>query len=852
LNPRIEEDLAWSSRGLGPPLTRPRVDSMTRHFVAVSSDQPNSYRSISDALAVAQDGTVITIWPGRYEENVVITKLVTLTAENGRGSVEIVSRRGNAIVCAAEAVRLSGLVITSDLSDGEDAATVEVVQGQLAMDDCETTGSGWTAVSARDRGSLAMRGCTVTNSRGAGIVVTSSHDNVIEDCSLTELATSGLVVAERGRVVLRRSAIEGADGNGLFGTGSGSAVIEDCSISRTGKPSVALAEASTARIIRLTMTHATDSAMFFSSSAESVVEDCSISDTEGSGITVTAGARPIMRRCTVERAHGGIVVTEKSTGSFQDCQFMGVSGAAITVRGTSSPVFSQTSVSDCDGVGVVLSAGSVAEFDQLVINGVAGLGLTIESGANAMVRSLHIEACEGDGINVTDSGRGRFEHVEIIKTAGVGVRVGRRGDVRIGELRSVGTGVVVEARGSATIRDSEIIEAPLDGFVVESDAEVSLARLTVRHTRRHGVVLSPGARGSLTSCTASKNRGDGISVLGHTAVALKDCTVTDNDGFGVNRHSAGHVTITNLTSRGNKKDPHQDEVVAVAGIAAESELAPPPPPTGASPLLELENLVGLAEVKAEVTTLINLNRMAQRRQELGLPAPPMGRHLVFAGPPGTGKTTVARLYGAILAGLGVLRQGHLIEVARADLVAQIIGGTAIKTTEAFSRALGGVLFIDEAYTLSSGDRGGSGPDFGREAIDTIVKLMEDHRDDVVVIAAGYTEEMQGFLASNPGLASRFSRTIEFANYSPAELVTIVEQMCSRHTYALDEAARRGLSAYFEDMPRTATFGNGRQARRTFEEMINRQASRLAGSADITADDLTSLVFGDLPPHGSNT
>jgi hypothetical protein len=502
----------------------------------------------------------------------------------------------------------------------------------------------------------------------------------------------------------------------------------------------------------------------------------------------------------------------------------------------------------------VLSEESVVEFDDLRINGVTGPGLAVESGANPMVRSLHIEACEGDGIQVASGGRGRFEHVEIITTAGAGVRVGRRGSVKIGELRSVGTGIIVEARASVSIRDSEITEAPLDGIVVESDAEVSLARLTVRRSRRHGIVLSTGARGTLTACSSTGNRGDGISVIGTTAVAVKDCAVTDNDGFGLradSRQSA--VSITNLTSRGNKKDrPAEEEAVAVAGAIDQSKPAPPPPPDDASPMVELDNLVGLAEVKAEVTALVNLNRMAQRRLEVGLPAPPMGRHLVFAGPPGTGKTTVARLYGAILAGLGVLRRGHLVEVARADLVAQIIGGTAIKTTEAFSRALGGVLFIDEAYTLSTGDRGGSGPDFGREAIDTLVKLMEDHRDDVVVIAAGYTTEMIGFLASNPGLASRFSRTVEFANYSPAELVTIVEQMCARHTYELDKPAREALNQHFEQMPRTATFGNGREARKTFEDMINRQASRLAGSEDISADELTSLVLEDLPRHFLNT
>ena len=218
--------------------------------------------------------------------------------------------------------------------------------------------------------------------------------------------------------------------------------------------------------------------------------------------------------------------------------------------------------------------------------------------------------------------------------------------------------------------------------------------------------------------------------------------------------------------------------------------------------------------------------MAQVRQQMGLPMPPMSRHLVFAGPPGTGKTTVARLYGAVLAELGILSKGHMVEAARADLVGQYIGSTAIKTTELVTKALGGVLFIDEAYTLSAGS-GGSGPDFGQEAIDALMKMMEDHRDELVVIVAGYSELMEQFLASNPGLASRFTRTIEFPNYTVEELVTITSNLCGKHYYELTDDAVDALTAYFERVPKNATFGNGRVARKLFEAMINNQASRLA-------------------------
>ncbi len=233
-----------------------------------------------------------------------------------------------------------------------------------------------------------------------------------------------------------------------------------------------------------------------------------------------------------------------------------------------------------------------------------------------------------------------------------------------------------------------------------------------------------------------------------------------------------------------------------------------------------------------------------RRAEAGLPRPPMSRHLVFAGAPGTGKTTVARLYGQILAALGVLPTGQLVEVSRADLVAEHIGGTAMKTTQRFNEAIGGVLFVDEAYALNPVE-GGSGHDFGREAIDTLVKLMEDHREEVVVIVAGYSVQMRAFLDGNPGLASRFSRTIEFDSYTTEELVTIVERLCSTHHYSLEYDTRLALARLFDSMARTESFGNGRVARKVFEEMIGRQAYRLSEAGASSGVELAQLLPQDL-------
>jgi len=226
-----------------------------------------------------------------------------------------------------------------------------------------------------------------------------------------------------------------------------------------------------------------------------------------------------------------------------------------------------------------------------------------------------------------------------------------------------------------------------------------------------------------------------------------------------------------------------------------------------------------------------------------LPVPSLSRHLIFSGAPGTGKTTVARLYGKILTALGVLAQGQLVECSRSDLVGEYVGQTAHRTKEAFDRARGGVLFIDEAYTLAPHDSASN--DFGREAIDTLVKLMEDHRDEVVVIAAGYSDEMDRFIETNPGLASRFSHTIEFENYEPDELVTIIEQHAATSGYELADATREALRAYFKTVDRGRSFGNGRFARKVLDGMITRHAGRLSAIATPTTDDLRVLLPDDI-------
>jgi hypothetical protein len=291
-------------------------------------------------------------------------------------------------------------------------------------------------------------------------------------------------------------------------------------------------------------------------------------------------------------------------------------------------------------------------------------------------------------------------------------------------------------------------------------------------------------------------------------------------------------------------------------VPAEAPTAPATAPKAPQESLDdlykkLDELVGMEKVKAQVKTFVNLVKVKKEREALGLPPLPVSLHAVFYGPPGTGKTTVARLLGGIYRAIGLLTKGQLVETDRAGLVAGYVGQTAAKVDEAVQKALDGVLFIDEAYALAP--RGSDGKDFGQEAVDILLKRMEDYRDRLAVIVAGYPDEMRSFIESNPGLRSRFSRHYYFEDYEPAQLGLILDGFAAKSQHALDPGAREKFLGLIEGLyaERDRSFGNARLVRNVFEKTVERQADRLASSgAEMTKEALCEIRPEDIPDRDS--
>ncbi|AYN43212.1 AAA family ATPase [Streptomyces dangxiongensis] len=815
---------------------------MSRQMLLVSQDGSAPYRTIGQALADASDGALITISAGTYREALVIDRVVTLAAGSEPGGVRVDGGTASAVVIAAEAAQLNGLTLEGG---GEQTPVVEVRHGEASLQQCTVSGDAWAGILAWQRGTLIARGCRVTGAGGAGIVVTSPGANVVEQTTVAQTLSSAIVVAERGRLTVRDCRLAESGGNGVCVNGNARAVVETTEITASAQPALVAEQNGSAELRGVTVTASAGLDAYLTSRGEVVLTDCVFTGSGAESVLVGGSSAPALCGCSMTgAARTGVRITESAKPYLEDCQVAG-SPVGIRVDGGSRAVLRSVRVSDASGDGLLVADGAAVEGERLSVSG--GTGVRLAGGAELALRDTEVAAGSGPAVDVREGATARLTGVRLGAAGAPGLAVA--GATAVAEacvLRDCG--VLVGADARVELKDTELVSSDADGVRVAGGGDLTAVGCRVHGAHGHGVHIQAGGRADLTHCVVFDNTGDGIRTNTEEPVRIQDCEIRDNGGQALHRlRSSSRFDAANVTGAegGGAAVPEgghrwSDTGNTPSGQDGRSTARH----TGTGPLTEMDALVGLESVKQEVTALINLNKMARRREEMGLPMPPMSRHLVFAGPPGTGKTTVARLYGAVLAELGILTQGHMVEVSRADLVAQIIGGTAIKTTEVFNRALGGVLFIDEAYTLTNQSKG-TGPDFGQEAVETLMKLMEDHRDEVVVIAAGYSEHMDQFLASNPGMASRFSRTVEFPNYTVEELVTIVRGLCAKHYYELTDGARDAVSRYFEHVPKGPTFGNGRVARQVFESMINRQASRLAVSAPGSDSELSRLTEADV-------
>ncbi|MEU5389027.1 MULTISPECIES: right-handed parallel beta-helix repeat-containing protein [Kitasatospora] len=780
------------------------------------------YATLREALEVAEPGDTLTVRAGTFREAVLVDKPVTLVPEQGPGSVRISppesAVRGGTALTVTAAATVSGLVVEG--SDRSAPAVLVAGADGAVLSGCRVETSSAVGVELADGARARLVDCVVENPSGLGVRLRAQSRAELLDCEVAAAGQSGLAVLAGSRLHAERVKVRRTGGAGVLLADPGTlAELIGCEVSEVRGSGVQAEAQAVGRLTDCTVHRVSGNGLSLDTGAELELSSCRVHEVPENAADLRGGAKLTLRQVTVHGfGRGALSVWDGGTRVLAEgCRFHSAQG---------------------DYPALWVSDGAALELADCALDDLPDALFVLDQGSTATARDCSFSAIRSSAVSVS---------------GGAGV------DLSGCRIQGAGTGLWFRDHGSGgLLTDCEIADVAT-GVIVTKGADPVLRECTVRGASEAGVYVSAQGRGEFDTVRVSQG-GFGFHVIDGCRTKLIRCRAERNSRAGFEFSEPGPVAegcTSDDAAPTPAVVPPVPAVPAPAGpplatlvqtsspaLPAAAVIAPIPDCRPADvALAELDSLVGLATVKQEVRTLIDLISVGRARQRAGLKAPSPRRHLVFTGAPGTGKTTVARLYGEILASLGVLQRGHLVEVARLDLVGEHIGSTAIRTAAAFDKARGGVLFIDEAYALAPED---GGRDFGREAIDTLVKLMEDHRDEVVVIVAGYTGEMERFLAANPGLSSRFSRTVTFPDYTAGELLDIARAQAAEHEYRLADATETALLTHFTGIDRSTGFGNGRTARQVFETMVERHASRVAHLPSPTTEDLQLLVPADLP------
>jgi Right handed beta helix region/ATPase family associated with various cellular activities (AAA)/AAA lid domain len=811
----------------------------------------------------------------------------------------------------AAAVTISGGALTLDDCDVSGGRLAAAGWAVAELVNCRLHDVVGPAVEVSGDSRIRLSGCLIEDVEGAGVALTQSATAeltgatirrvtgsavrlaeaaaaTIMDCEFAETGGDGAVIAGAAALIVRASRLRDLAGDGIRAEGSsprvagppatagevgeadgpgdprasGGVDLADCTIVRAGGNGLYTAADAHLVARRCQARDLGKAGTLSIGDSRLDLLSCEIQQSKSTGLVAQESARLTAVGSTVMQAGAnGVFISEEATVHLTDCIVRESSFTAVHIGGNATVDLLNCEISGTPEHGIRVTGRSMLRCTGGTIAAAQMTALQIEGTSDATVLKAAITDAKV-GIRIQDTPHHPLiEECSVTRTAQAGLEAGPATRLTVRDCtfrQSGGAGVFLDQGSRPSIESCEISEAGGSGLVVWTSSSALIRSTVVSSCRKNGIYLAPEVTARLEDCDVSATEGVAIYVGDDAAPTFCRCAVHDVGQDLALADSARPVfdrcdiagVPASAVPAGQRPGPRRR-----SSDAGPASGAPDADPAAADPeahlaalLAQLDKLVGLRRAKQDVGTQVKLMQMVKHRQEAGLPPPPLSRHLVFAGNPGTGKTTVARLYGQILAALGMLATGHLVEVDRGTLVGEYVGHTAPKTQAAFRRALGGVLFIDEAYALVPDGRGN---DFGQEAISTLVKLMEDHRDEVVVIVAGYPDQMERFIGANPGLASRFSRTLTFDDYTSPELVEIVAHQASEHQYELPERVRAALAAFFDAASRGEGFGNGRFARKVFQEMTERHARRVADlfsgpTAAMTADQLSMLIEEDLP------
>ncbi len=769
--------------------------------------------------------------------------------------------------------------------EGIEAAGVHLEEkAEAVMRQCRVLGSPREGVYVPTRSRLEMHSCEIGRSQGVGVLL-DGGEAVLRGCRIHGGASSGLVCSSGSRGSLTECEIVGHGPRQpqILVWRQSAPVLRDCRVTGGSGIGILVSEGSKPRFEYCTVSQHQGMSVFVDGASEPVFTDCRIGPGAQNGLVLTKASNAVLERCQIF-AHGEkfaqLLVSAGSSASLSGCSIQDGLGPGCFLESKSEAKLSKCEIHNHGGPGL-FAADSRLAMDDCLVSGGAHHGLMLrekaeavlekcrfhgqpeahaavfaESGGNAICRFCQFSEGRGHGLRVRGA-VARLEDCEMRSQSGAGVYSEEAGILflrgcRIHDCGRNGLALVGESQ--ATVEDCELAGQSADypQIFIGQKSQIILRGCRVNQPLSAGAwfveqsvgvlensEITGGPAGGLASNSGSVPKATGCTVRG-TAFALK----IGASGGGLFKKcrfvaTGAEAVAVAATSPAVFEDCFANEQpyarVALKADPARSELA--------QLMSRLNALIGLDSVKEQVRVAASKAQTQRARRNQGLKEVATSYHTVFTGNPGTGKTTVARLMGAIYKAIGILPSGHVIECDRSGLVAEFIGQTAVKTSRVIDEALGGILFIDEAYTLVSS----GASDFGQEAINTLLKRMEDDKDKLIVIVAGYPDEMESFLKSNPGLRSRFRQFIDFPDYDPGELMDIFLSIARNNQYHITDALEARLRPWLHHLHETKdeTYANARSVDNLFQEILSNQAMRI-DPATATKEQLSTLDAEDLP------
>jgi SpoVK/Ycf46/Vps4 family AAA+-type ATPase len=569
--------------------------------------------------------------------------------------------------------------------------------------------------------------------------------------------------------------------------------------------------------------------------AQLEIESCLLVNTSGNLVVARDYSTIAVRGCDLRESgtdFPAVWIGEGSTITVSKSRMHDSVSGLADLKGASSLQISDSEIGPSRAYGFFITEGSQIKIERCKIKDLDGYGIRVQDNSKLEVIDSEISGTTNSGLILVNGAQGNVVRSRLHDLEGNGAYLDKAGALQVSQtefLRCKLPAIFGQEKSRISISDSRVANIPDNGIVAKAAATLDVARCLFEDCSPCGVMVADGRATVSNSRFVTQGEQGALGLNGKDSILkLKDCTQNDQP-------------LPDGETRGDGPGNQPVEAPSVAPSITNKN--------GQTGIEELESLIGLGRAKEEVKKLMGFATLQLQRKQHGLSSLGTSLHVAFTGNPGTGKTTVARIVGRIYKELGLLQKGHVVEVDRAALVSENIGGTALKTSKKIEEAMDGVLFIDEAYTL----RNSLSSDFGQEAIDTLLKAMEDKRDRLAVIVAGYTTPMRKFIDSNPGLQSRFTRYVEFQDYEPPELLQILEKQARDQQFIIEDQARAKLSKRLLELYRNRgdNFGNGRSVRELFEKVVEHQAGRVTSVPNADRTTLQTITVEDVPEDRVN-